>query len=124
MPTRPLTLLSLHLVLSLLLLLSLGGALPAVQPYEPNIVDPILESWRWRHIERIDGLSFQCMTQDANGVMWFGLRNGVLSYDGQEWRQFRRSDALPQQIQSIAATADGRLYALTYGKISQVVDDQ
>jgi len=124
MPTRPLTHLSPHLVLSLFLLLSLGRALPAVQPYEPNIVDPILESWRWRHIERLDGLSFQCMTQDANGVMWFGLRNGVLRYDGQQWRHFRRSDGLQQQIQSIAATADGQLYALTHGKISQFVNDR
>ncbi len=124
MPPRPLKHLSLCPVLSLLAVLILAASARAVEPYEPNVADPLLEYWRWQHIERLDGLSFQCMTQDANGVMWFGLRNGVLRYDGQRWRHFRRSDALRQQIQSILATTDGHLYALTYGSISQLVDDQ
>jgi len=94
----------------------------AVQPYEPNVADPLLEAWRWQHVKRLDGLSFQCMTQDPNGVMWFGLRNGVLRYDGQQWRHYRRSEVLRQQIQSILATADGRLYALTAGNISQLAN--
>jgi len=31
----------------------------ALQPYEPNKVDPLLEPWRWYHIESLDGLGFQ-----------------------------------------------------------------
>ena len=27
----------------------------AVQPYEPNKVDPLLEPWRWTHMEALDG---------------------------------------------------------------------
>jgi hypothetical protein len=31
----------------------------AVQPYKPNTVDPLLEPWRWYHIEALDVLGFQ-----------------------------------------------------------------
>ncbi len=96
----------------------------AVEPYEPNVADPLLESWRWQHIEQLDGLSFQCMTQDANGVMWFGLMNGVLRYDGQQLRHFHRRSALTQNVQSILTTKDGCLYALTANNIHQFMDDR
>lgn len=108
----------------LLAALKLSVVAQAVQPYEPNIADPLLEDWRWQHIKHLDGLSMQCMTQDANGVLWFGLRNGVLRYDGQQWRHFRRSRVLPQQVHSILAATDGCIYALTSSGISQFVDDQ
>jgi len=102
----------------------LAASARALEPYEPNVADPLLDSWRWQHIKQLDGTSFQCMTQDPNGVIWFGLRYGILRYDGQQWRHFRRSDGLRQQVQSILATPDGRVYALTFGSVSQFVDDQ
>ena len=124
MSRRPLIVFDLCPRLFLFAVLMFAARAGAVQPYEPNVADPLLEAWRWQHIKRLDGLSFQCMTQDPNGVVWFGLRNGVLRYNGQQWRHFRRSDVLRQQIQSILAAADGRLYALTAGNISQFADDQ
>ncbi len=115
---------NLCLALFLFVVLTLTASARAVQPYEPNVADPLLDSWRWQHFKRLDGLSFQCMTQDPNGVMWFGLNNGVLRYNGHRWRHYRRSDALRQQIQSILAAKDGRLYAITAGTISHFTDNQ
>jgi hypothetical protein len=30
----------------------------AVQPYEPNTVDPLLKPWCWYHTKTLDGLVF------------------------------------------------------------------
>ena len=114
----------LYLMLFLGVVLTLGASAGAIESFEPNIADPLLASWRWQHIKQLDGLSFQCMTQDANGVMWFGLRNGVLRYNGQQWRYFRRSSTLLKQVNSILASANGSIYALTNIGISQLVDDR
>ncbi len=52
-----------------------------VQPYEPCISDPLLESWRWQHFPELDGRGFLCMEEASDGKIWFGLTNGVISYD-------------------------------------------
>jgi len=52
----------------------------AVQPYEPLQPDPVLEPWRWRSFPELKGFGLQCMAEDQNGTMWFGLDEGVRSY--------------------------------------------
>ncbi|MFC1760707.1 ATP-binding protein [Planctomycetota bacterium] len=87
--------------------------LGAVQLYEPNTVDPMLESWRWSHIEELDGLGFQCLAQEPNGTMWFGLKDGVMRYDSLQWQHFSLDDGLTPWVKCILPMPDGRIYAQT-----------
>ena len=54
----------------------------AVQPYTPELVDPILEPWRWRSEEALSGLSVLCMDEAPDGTLWFGNIGSIASYDG------------------------------------------
>jgi len=54
----------------------------AVQPYVPETVDPILEPWRWRYEEALDGLGVLCMDEAEDGAFWFGCIGGLAHYDG------------------------------------------
>ena len=51
----------------------------AVQPYKPEIADPILEPWRWRHEERFNGLGVLCMDEAQDGSLWFGNVGSLLA---------------------------------------------
>ncbi|MHB9030270.1 MAG: ligand-binding sensor domain-containing protein, partial [Candidatus Latescibacterota bacterium] len=52
----------------------------------------------WRTITGKEGLPLAdicCMTQDLDGIMWFGtVRNGVLCFDGTDWKQSTSFDGL------------------------------
>ena len=85
----------------------------ALHAYEPNVADPLLETWRWHHIEALDGLGLQCMTQEPNETMWFGLNEGVMRYDGLHWRRFNLEDGLTPFVKCILAIPDGRIYVQT-----------
>ncbi|UCC99380.1 MAG: response regulator [Phycisphaerales bacterium] len=96
----------------------------AVQPYEPNKVDPLLEPWRWTHIEALDGLSFQCMAQEPNETMWFGLKDGVMRYDSLQWQRFSLDDGLTPWVKCILVTPDGCIYVQSAEAIHLYQDHQ
>ena len=96
--------------------LVLLGASPAwaVRSYAPVQSDPVPESWRWRRFPELRGLGLNCMAEDPDGNMWFGVAAGAVRYDGREWRDYARDDGLPQgPVRSLCATPDGVVYAGT-----------
>ncbi|MCU0858605.1 MAG: hypothetical protein MUC65_09420, partial [Pontiellaceae bacterium] len=62
--------------------LLLPGWCAAVQPYMPVMSDPLLEPWRWRHEEALEGLGVLCMDEAADGSLWFGNTGSIAHYDG------------------------------------------
>ena len=50
--------------------------------------------------------------QTHDGVIWFGTRYGLASYDGSNWRSFRGEDfGLPEEeVHALAQDLDGRLW--------------
>ncbi|MCU0857761.1 MAG: hypothetical protein MUC65_05085 [Pontiellaceae bacterium] len=60
----------------------------AVESYTPVVADPILEPWRWRHEEALNGLGVLCMDEAADGTLWFGATGKTISYDGVTVKKF------------------------------------
>ncbi|WP_168442034.1 ATP-binding protein [Pontiella desulfatans] len=56
----------------------------AVTPYEPAQGDPILEPWRWRYEEALEGVGAICMDEAPDGTLWFGATGCIASYDGHQ----------------------------------------
>lgn len=56
---------------------------------------------------RADAQNF-CAAQDRYGVMYFGNTNGVLTYDGAEWRVVKTGYS--ENIRGMAVGADGNVY--------------
>jgi signal transduction histidine kinase len=78
-------------------------------PYQPVFGDPMLERWRWRTFPELSGLDVQCMTEGADGTMWFGTANNLWSYDGFEWT--RHSANVGHIVTSLWSQPNGILYS-------------
>ncbi|MDZ7261734.1 MAG: T9SS type A sorting domain-containing protein, partial [candidate division KSB1 bacterium] len=56
----------------------------------------------------------QAIARDKNGVIWFGTKGGVSSYDGQTWESFTTTNGLSgNNVYDIAVDIDGSLWFAT-----------
>ncbi|VGO23562.1 ligand-binding sensor domain-containing protein [Pontiella sulfatireligans] len=72
----------------------------AVVPYTPEIADPMLEPWRWQHVEYLDGAGVLCMDEVPDGTLWFGAVGGLVRDDGQEVTRIPFDEGLLRRISS------------------------
>ena len=97
----------------------------AVQPYEPDITDPLLEAWRWQHFPELDGRGFLCMEEAPDGKIWFGLTNGVMTYDGINWTDYTATEDAPKSsIKTICPTKDGSVYVGSESEMTRFADEK
>jgi hypothetical protein len=97
----------------------------AVQPYEPVLLDPLQESWRWRSFPELAGQGLRCLDETKDGTLWFGVDAGVVSFDGINWTTYTpKNGLLGAPVKELCATQDGTLYAGTDRGISQYRDGQ
>ena len=109
---------------SLALLLILSAAVSAAPgdfiPYTPTLADPVLEPWRWTRYSELAGIGVECLTQTADGAMWFGVDDGVFRYDGLKWTHFGAGDGIyGDKVRALHAGPDGSLLAGTAAGISR-----
>ena len=59
-----------------------------------------------------DGSTFPNLMEEAfDGKIWFGLTNGVISYDGINWTDYTATEGAPKSsIKTICPTEDGSVY--------------
>ena len=99
----------LYLVLICTLLFTVGNA---TRLYKPVIEDPLLEKWRWVKFPELSSKGVQCMVEDNQKTMWFGLDNGVISYDGSEWNEHNNSTGFTNgTVRVLSFSENGFLYA-------------
>ena len=79
---------------------------------------------QWHNYTTADGLAGNIvfsMTQDSNGVFWFGTEHGLSRYDGATWQIFRRQEGLlGDSVYAVAATPAGEVWAGTLGGVTHV----
>jgi signal transduction histidine kinase/ligand-binding sensor domain-containing protein/DNA-binding response OmpR family regulator len=77
--------------------------------------------WRFRHLDKSDGLSQSsvfAIAQDDEGFLWFGTRNGLNRYDGYRFRVFQQQPDDPFSLVNNDVRAiyfDGRTRSLWLG---------
>jgi serine phosphatase RsbU (regulator of sigma subunit)/ligand-binding sensor domain-containing protein len=95
----------------------------AVSPYTPIRPDPIIEPWRWTVFPELSGLGLRCMAEDRDGKIWFGVRDGVMIYDGVDWVTYTPENGLiGAPVLCLLASRDGSVYAGTSFGISRYHD--
>lgn len=96
----------------LLFLFLLPGFCLATEPYSPKVVNPLSESWRWRHFPELEGNGARSIAEDARGRVWVGYNNGVYEYDGYNWIPHGIDKGLPgSPVEKVFAAGDGFIYA-------------
>lgn len=73
--------------------------------------NPLLEPWRVTRFPELISRGVRCIAEDADGCIWFGLRDGVIRYNGFDWVSFGADHGLPM----------GPVEALCAGKRRQLV---
>ena len=105
----------LNLVTGILLsLLAMGSVAVAADNSHPM---------RFGHLSINDGLSQSnvlAVLQDSDGFMWFATENGLNSYDGYEFRHYKRDRGNPEALGNdfifdVAEGKDGSLWLATNG---------
>jgi signal transduction histidine kinase/DNA-binding response OmpR family regulator/ligand-binding sensor domain-containing protein len=64
------------------------------------------------------------MAQEPNGIMWFGLKDGIMRYDGLHWQYFGLDDGLTPWAKCILAISDGRIFVQTAEAVHLYRDHQ
>lgn len=54
------------------------------------------------------------IAKDKNGIMYFGNAEGLLTYDGKYWQQYKMPNR--QIVRSVATGADGTIYTGSFGE--------
>ncbi|MES2417080.1 MAG: triple tyrosine motif-containing protein [Bacteroidota bacterium] len=54
------------------------------------------------------------IAKDKNGIMYFGNAEGLLTYDGKYWQQYKMPNR--QIVRSVATGADGKIYTGSFGE--------
>lgn len=81
-------------------------------PYVPKQGDRLTESWRFKYFSQLDGKGVRCISEGKNGVIWFGVNEGVIEYDGYHWKFHSEKDGLKGvSVSNILAADNGSIYA-------------
>ena len=89
--------------------------------------NPLLaQRHRFRYYSHRDGLKdteVHCLLQDRTGFIWVGTATGLFRYDGSHFTAFQLP-ASADNIEALAETADGTLWAGTSGGLARMRDGQ
>lgn len=101
-----------HRLLACMILILGYGSLEAAQPFVPQHQDELDQNWRWQVFDELKDRGLRTIAEDSIGVVWFGVDDGVLAYDGLAWHDYHASDGLPDgPVNALCTGPDGRLYA-------------
>ncbi|MBK1880029.1 hybrid sensor histidine kinase/response regulator transcription factor [Pelagicoccus mobilis] len=98
--------------------------IPGSSSFQPEEESPILERWRWRELEALQQMEMICGTEDADSLLWFATREGVISYDGIGTQLF----PFPEEIKGtltlqLFPSKNGKLYAYTTSGLYSLKDN-
>jgi len=82
---------------------------------------------QFKHLTTADGLSQSsviAITQDAQGMIWFGTRDGLNRYDGNKIKVFRNDPSNPNSLSNndildLAIDGEGNLWIATYNGLNR-----
>ncbi len=106
------------LVSGVLIFVAFG--LQASQPYQPEIAIPLTESWRWKHFSELEGKGIRFITETSDQRVWVSCNEGVLEYDGYNWKQHNAENGLTASpVDQLLVAEDGSIYGTTSKGIFQ-----
>ncbi len=88
-----------------------GIALPVLF-FQPLEDDPVNNISFWQKFNGLDGLGVNCMEQTPDSTLWFGVNQGLVSYNGLNWVKYDSCMGEPaDKIVTLLKTSEGSLIA-------------
>ncbi|KAA3635846.1 MAG: hypothetical protein DWQ02_09250, partial [Bacteroidetes bacterium] len=104
-----------YFFISFFMVVMVDADLSGMQPYIPQVVNPLSESWRWKHFPELEGKGVRNISEGIDGKVWVAVNDGVYEYDGYSWKLFGREEEglndLP--VNRVYAAKDGSIYAVS-----------
>lgn len=86
----------------------------AATSYQPSIVNPLTESWRWKHFPELEGKGIRFIVEDANHKVWASSNEGILEYNGYDWQLHQKATHFKDQLaEQLFVSQEKVLYATT-----------
>ena len=82
--------------------------LPFITNYLPKDYKALPQTW--------------CVAEDNRGIMYFGVQNGILEYDGIKWRKVIFKN-LPSVVRALAKDKNGKIYYGAIGDFGYLTQD-
>lgn len=103
------------------------GLMPllATSPYQPKVIDPLTQSWRWKHFPELEGKGIRYIYEGSNKTVWITFNDGIYEYDGYNWKLHDQQNGLdPSPIEQVFVAGDGAVYAASARGIYQLRGDR
>jgi hypothetical protein len=83
--------------------------LPFITNYSAKVYDALPQTW--------------CVNQDDRGIMYFGIQNFLLEYDGIKWRKIKLPNTAGTVVRSLAKDKKGLMYFGALGDLGYLGKD-
>ena len=102
---------------------AMACSLSFAQSFTPDLVDPITEKWRWVKFPELEGKGVRYVVEDRFGTVWFGVDEGIITYDGREWTRHGPDQGLPAvAIEHVSAMHNGDIYCASRSGIYRYIN--
>ncbi len=96
----------------LFLMLFFPRLLGGTEPYTPQLVNPLSESWRWKHFPELEGKGVRSIVEGPHGKVWMGYNEGVFEYNGYSWKVHNAENGLnAAPVEEVFAASNGYIFA-------------
>ena len=101
-------------LLSVLCLLLLAATGKSSGPYQPQVVNPLSESWRWKPFPELEGKGVRYIMEGRDQKVWMSFNNGIFEYNGYSWKVHNAENGLTSYpAEQVFAARNGYIYATT-----------
>lgn len=108
-----------------ILIFSVGHfSLGATDPYEPKIVNPLTQSWRWKQFPELEGKGIRNIYEGRDKTVWISFNEGIYEYNGYDWKIHNHENGLDSwPIEFVYVARDGTIHAASASTIYTLKGD-
>ena len=87
-------------------------SLGATEPYTPQIVNPLTQSWRWKQFPELEGKGIRNIFEGPDKTVWISFNDGIYEYNGYNWKIHNHENGLDSSpIEFVFVSKSGAIYA-------------
>ena len=112
-------------LLNIFMFLGCSLTLLATTPYQPTIVDPLTQSWRWKQFPELEGKGIQGVFEGRDQTVWIPFNDGIYEYNGYEWKLHNQENGLDASpVEQVYVAKNGSVFAASTNGIFQLQGTQ